>query len=363
MSAAISKLLRDVFYNEKSPAYMAAASAVFAEARRRNKTVTRKIVDDYLAGEETSTLHKPVRKKFTRNRTVASGLHSDWQADLACLEKLQKFNDGNRFILTVIDVLSRFGWAVPIRTKKPEAVRDAFKTIVASSGAKCWRLFSDEGLEFYGRAMQKYLSDEQIAHYSPKNEVKCGLIERWNRTLKTRLWRLFTKQQSYRYIEQLPKIVASINNSINRATGCKPSSVTYSNAQQVWTRLYGPPPRAQAVRFKYPVGTKVRITKYKRMVFDKGYVPNWTREIFVVDEQVARDQPTYRLNDLNSKKIAGVFYENELLRVVQKDDVYKVEAVLRTRIKHGVKQAFVKWLGYDPSFNSWVKFSDIQNLK
>jgi hypothetical protein len=99
------------------------------------------------------------------------------------------------------------------------------------------------------------------------------------------------------------------------------------------------------------------------MVFDKGYVPNWTREIFVVDEQVARDQPTYRLNDLNSKKIAGVFYENELLRVVQKDDVYKVEAVLRTRIKHGVKQAFVKWLGYDPSFNSWVKFSDIQNLK
>jgi hypothetical protein len=226
MSAAINKLLHDVFYNEKSPAYMAAASAVFAEARRRNKTVTRKIVDDYLAGEETSTLHKPVRKKFTRNRTVASGLHSDWQADLACLEKLQKFNDGNCFILTVIDVLSCFSCAVPICTKKPEAVRDAFKTIVASSGAKCWRLFSDEGLEFYGRAMQKYLSDEQIAHYSPKNEVKCGLIERWNRTLKTRLWRLFTKQQSYRYIEQLPKIVASTTASIGPLAANRPASPT-----------------------------------------------------------------------------------------------------------------------------------------
>lgn len=155
--------------------------------------------------------------------------------------------------------------------------------------------------------------------------------------------------------------MASINNSINRSTGVKPASVTYKNAHDIWLKLYGQPPRQKATHFRFPVGTKVRISKYKK-VFDKGYIPTFTRELFVVTEHVHRDLPVYRLMDLNGKKISGVFYENELIRVKEKkNEEFKIEEVLKERKRNGKKQYFVKWLGYDHSFNSWV--SDVHNLK
>ena len=90
---------------------------------------------------------------------------------------------------------------------------------------------------------------------------------------------------------------------------------------------------------KFKVGDKVRITKCKRKVFNEGYTPNWTEEIFLVDKIQSANPITYRLKDLNNEEIQGSFYEPELLPA--KQDVFLIEKVIRWDYKK--KQALVKW--------------------
>ena len=109
---------------------------------------------------------------------------------------------------------------------------------------------------------------------------------------------------------------------------------------------------------KFKVGDKVRISKYKRKVFDKGYTPNWTEEIFLIDKIQSTNPTTYRLKDLNNEEIQGSFYEPELLPA--KQDIFRIEKVIWRDYKK--KQALVKWLGYSDDFNSWIPLRSLQEL-
>ena len=109
---------------------------------------------------------------------------------------------------------------------------------------------------------------------------------------------------------------------------------------------------------KFKVGDKVRISKYKRKIFDQGYTPNWTEEIFLVDKIQSTNPITYRLQDVNKEEIQGSFYEPELLKA--KQDVFRIDKVIRRDYKK--KEALVKWLGYSEDFNSWIPLSSLQYL-
>ena len=105
---------------------------------------------------------------------------------------------------------------------------------------------------------------------------------------------------------------------------------------------------------KFKVGDKVRISKYKRKVFDKGYTPNWTEEIFLIDKIQSTNPITYRLKDLNNEEIQGSFYEPELLKA--KQDIFRIDKVIWRNYKK--RQALVSWKGYSDDFNFWVPLKD-----
>ena len=109
---------------------------------------------------------------------------------------------------------------------------------------------------------------------------------------------------------------------------------------------------------KFKIGDKVRISEYKRDVFDKGYTPNWTEEVFTIDEIKHTIPITYKLKDLNDKNIRGSFYEPELLKA--KQEVFRIDKVIRRDYKK--KQALVKWKGYSNDFNSWIPMKDLQHI-
>ena len=248
---------------------------------------------------------------------------------------------------------------MPLKTKQGQELVKAFQTIL-SSGRKPSKLQTDQGTEFLNRVFQKFLRDNNIEFFTVNSGLKASVVERFNRTFKNKVYKYFTAKNTLTYIDVLPKLVKSYNNTYHRSIKMKPSQVTKSNEAKVWDTLYGSDVQKR-VRFKFQVGDRVRISKAKR-IFEKSYLPNFTEEMFTVYKRFSRQVPVYKLKDDAGEILDGTFYEAELQKVIKEDDVYRVEKVLHKRKRKGVVEYFVKWKGYPDKFNSWVAESDISKL-
>lgn len=303
----------------------------------------------WLETQDTYTLHKPLTKRFPRRKTFAKGIDDLFQADLADMRNLASYNDGFAYILTCIDVFSRYAFAEAVKDKRGSTVANAFEKIFAIRVPNM--LQTDRGLEFLNATVQAVFRKHDVRHYfSLNDDIKAALIERFNRTLKSRLYRVMTYRKTSRWIDVLSDVLDSYNRSRHRSIGMAPIDVVPENADEVAKRLYPPKP---PLKYKYDVGERVRIAKYKH-VFQKGYLPNWSEEVFEIAEKHPTYPVTYGLKDLAGESIKGKFYEQELQKVAKTDDVYEVEKVLKTRRRGGKIEYFVKWKGYPDKFNSWV---------
>ena len=153
-------------------------------------------------------------------------------------------------------------------------------------------------------------------------------------------------------MDVLDSVVSVYNHSPHRSIGMAPLDVTSRNKARVWFRLYADP-----VLYKEPslrVGDSVRISKARR-VFKKGYLPQWTEEIFTIIERKSTQPPTFVLSDYLGEPLKGTFYPQELQKVTTKDRIYRIEKILKKE-KHRV---LVKWKGYSDKFNSWVAVKDL----
>jgi hypothetical protein len=130
---------------------------------------------------------------------------------------------------------------------------------------------SDKGTEFTNRKFQALLKKEGIRFFTTQNETKASIVERFNRTLKGKMWKYFTANNTLKYMDILQKLVKSYNHSRHRSIGMRPVDVNETNESIVWQKLYGEEPE-KPVRFKFDIGDQVRINKTRR-TFKKGYLP------------------------------------------------------------------------------------------
>lgn len=309
----MNRLLDKVYNSVNSPAYLAGQQAVLREAKKKNDKVTLVDVKRFLATQDSYTLHKPVKRRFGRNRVFAAGISSDWQIDLIDFRNLPCRK--HKYVLACIDVFSKKAWLVPMLTKRPADTLEAFKTIL-KEGAKPRRVCSDKGKEFAG-VFKTFMDDQDITYFHATSpDVKASVVERFIKTAKGRLWRHFTKNKTLNWIDALPIVAAAYNASHHRSIGMAPNDVDLGNENLVRSRLYNTP-MPPKVPFKFKVGNPVRITKEKGKL-SKGYRPNFTKEIFKVRERLNRWPATYRLQDQDGEHIDGVFYEPELVLATHK---------------------------------------------
>ncbi len=353
----VEDYLREIYYDPSHPAGYGSVRSLYLTARKKGLKITLTKVKQWLESQDTYTLHKPARRKFRRNRVFVFAMDSQWEADLVDLQSLNRQNNGYKYLLTCIDVLSKYAWVIPLKDKRGVTLIQAFKKIL-SSGRTPVRLFTDKGTEFKNRDFQKLLRSKGIGYFMANNETKCSIVERFNRTLKTKMWKYFTNKNTTKYIEILPKLVTAYNNAKHRSIGTSPASVNLENQMEIKKKLYGEDVINQPVKFKFKEGERVRISKTK-MTFEKGYRPNWTEEVFVISKCVKRRPPVYRIKDLDGEELEGTFYEKELQKVEKGDDaLYILDKVIKQRKRGRKTEYFVSWRGYPSKFNSWV--SDIQ---
>ena len=361
MEEEIDQYLQKKYYQLEEAGSLGGVDALYRAVKEEGRhRISRKRIREWLKKQDTYTLHKPVRKHFSRNRVIVGGIDHQWQADLVDLQSLSNYNEGYNFLLTCIDIFSKFAWAIPLKSKTGKELTSAFQVIL-KSGRKPIRLQTDAGTEFLNRRFQTFLREKKIEFFTTHNETKASIVERFNRTLKTKMWRYFTWKHTLNYIPILPKLLKNYNSSLHRSIKTKPVLVTEENEDKVWHTLYDDVMLSSGVKFKFKVGDQVRISKMRR-TFEKGYLPGWTEEIFTVSERIYRHPPVYRLKDYTGERIEGTFYEDELQQVKKLDDVYTVEKIVRRRRRGGQTEYLVKWKGYPETMNSWVSERDVMAL-
>ena len=295
-------------------------------------------------------LHRPARRNFPRRHVIVLGLDDLFQADLVDMQKYSDVNRGHNYILTVINAFSKYAWAYALKSKSAEDVATAFERILKKHKAPK-HLQTDDGTEFLNKRFQSLMKKYKINHYSTYSVLKASIVERFNRTLKGKMWKMFSANGNYEYLDKLPKLIDQYNNTIHRTISMKPKDVTKKHEKMLLRKVYHHPYMPK--KYKFQVGDKVRISKYKH-IFSKGFFPNWTTEIFKIAKKQPTYPPTYLLEDYQQQPIEGAFYEYELQKA-KYDDVFLIEKVLQIK----GDRALVKWLGFDDSHNSWINKNKI----
>ena len=267
-----------------------------------------------------------------------------WGVDLADMQSLSIFNKGIKYLLCAIDFFNKYAWVIPLKDKKGTSIVNAFQKTI-SKERKPNKIWVDQGSEFYNQSFKDFLKINNIEIYSTFNDGKSVVPERFIRTLKNKNFKHMTAISKNVYFDVLDDIVNKYNSTIHRTIKVKSIDVTDDSFAE-----YNEESNKRNPKLK--VGDHVRISKYKN-IFAKGYAPNWSDEIFVIKKVKSIVPWTYVINDLNNEEIIGSFYEKELQKNNQKK--FRIEKM----VKRKGDKLYVKWKGYDNSFNSLINKKDI----
>lgn len=356
----MDKFLASIYFDPSHSAGYGTARSLWLATKNKYSFVQ---VKKWLSAQDAYTLHKPRRVKFTRSRYYVPSMNNLFQGDLCDMRSLLKFNPNCPFILTVIDVFAKKAWAIPLKNKTADSVIDALKLVFKERKPLYFQ--SDKGKEFVAGKVQNFLKGNNIQYYTTNNpDIKCSVVERFNRSLKTKMWKYFAYAGTYKFINILPALVNSYNKTVHSAIGMSPNSVNKKNENEVYKYLYSGNGRykiaASTKKAQFKVGDKIRITREKA-TFEKGYESNWSREVFVVSKLLKRNPFRYEIKDLDGETISGTFYEAEMQHVsINEKTFFEIDKIIESKGKGSSLKHLVKWKGYPPKFNSWISASQLR---
>lgn len=333
--------MESIYY---SPRKVGSLGGVRLLARSANENIIN--TQAWLSTQRAYSLHKPARRRMDSYRKYRSSFYMyQLQADLVEMRKTASKNNNYNYILTVIDLFSRYAWAVPIKRKTGVDIVSAFQQIFTSDTPIYLQV--DQGTEFYNVIFKRFLRENNVQLFSVYSPQKAALVERFNRTLKSKMYRYFTWKNTQIWYDILPDLVHSYNNSPHSSLPLTLSPIEATLDENWWTVWSHSNINKPVVRHKYRVGDYVRISKIKG-IFTKGYLSNWSEQVYRIHSINLRDTPVmYTIIDYNSEIIQGSFYQQELQKV-SKPDKYPIERVYK---KQG-HRSLVKFLGYPEKY--WV---------
>ncbi|KAK3108257.1 hypothetical protein FSP39_004278 [Pinctada imbricata] len=346
--------LQEIYFDVKNPISYAGPTKIYRYLRKEGKyKVGLSLIKQWLQDIDAYSLQRPQRYKFKRNRVISQGIDYLWDVDLADVSNLSKENDGIKYLFVVIDVFSRYLWVQPLLSKQHGPVIEALNKVL-SSGRHPKEIRTDKGSEFKNKWLAEFFKTRGIHHYVTQNETKANYAERVIRTLKVLFYRYFTHNRTHKYMGVLQDIVRNYNNRSHRSlNGLSPSEVNPENEAILWKEMYIDVLNKSKIRrnkkkiykrFKFKRGDYVRLSSLKR-TFQRDYEQKWSEEVFIITRRFLRQGiPVYKVSDYDEDPIEGTFYESELQKVNKtRNDLWKIEKVLKTRRRRGIKEVYVKW--------------------
>ncbi|KAF0710373.1 Integrase catalytic domain-containing protein [Aphis craccivora] len=288
---------------------------------------------------EINELFKPARKNYETRHVKQTGIDETWQADLYCFYRpkkntddpsfkiqtrnnlkskqtisvkdnhktLLKANKGYKYILVIICIFSKkIIAAIPLKTKKGLEVANVFLKIfeerIMLNQKLPKNLHVDEGKEFYNKDLKNILIKYNINMYSTYTNKKASIIERFNRSLGDKIKKIIYQNKSW--VDELPKIIKTYNNTYHRTIKMKPSEVNISNENELLSTVYNYDITKSKPKFE--INDRVRLSSFTD-VYRNKLKTNWTKEIFTIIKVIKSNVNYYKLKDID-----GCIYEEEL---------------------------------------------------
>ena len=239
----------------------------------------RKVLEDRLTQE----VHYQPKRTFM----PIIGEHGAFQADLLFLDQYARQNRGYNGVLSLVNIPSRYGYAVPFKGKN-DALH-AFKAFMAEARKNkqdVIRLETDGGSEFTNRAFQAYLASEGIKHTTapPGDHRKQGIIERFNQTLRGWIERWLTEKKVNNWIDIMPEILEYYNTRKHKTTGMAPADMTEDDEEDLIHEQYAATQGAREGINAIKPGDRVRIIVHKK-AFGKGRL-RWSDNVYTIEGRV-----------------------------------------------------------------------------
>lgn len=366
--------LTSIYFDPSHPGSFSGPSKLYEAVKAEGKfNIGKHRISKWLRDQDAYSLTKGVRRQFRRARVIVEGLDSQWDVDLMDMKDLDSDNDGYKYVLVAIDVFSRFAWCVPTKSKAAKDILTALEMLLA--GPRTPNVIrTDKGREFNNKEVSKFLASRDIHQFSSQNtETKANYAERLIKTIKHRLYRYFITNKTQRYVDVLPEVTESYNNTKHSSLGRTPSSINRNNEHESRYDQYvirhkrrhaRVKKEAQRKRYAFKIGQTVRVT-HIRNVFDREYSQKWTGELFKVKRRFRLDElPVYQIEDWSGEDVKGTFYEPELQAVnVDENKEYYVEKVLKKRTRHKRREILVRWLHWPKKYDSWIPEVDLKQYR
>lgn len=364
--------MKSIYYDPKNPASFSGLNKFTLYVKKHSRIpITRNDVKIWLSKQNVYTSHAPVIRRFKRAKVISGYPRYQYSADTAYMLAFADENEQYKYFVVVIDVFTRFLFTFAIKKINANEVLKGLKNINGHSPPDNYHF--DSGSEYKNQLIKNYLTKLSINVFYSTNEIKAAHAERAISTVKTRLTKYMKYNKTNKWIDVLDQVTDAYNNSIHSKLGMTPVQALSTPKHILWEKEHGEKPikikkelknpKSRNI-FKFKIGNKVKLS-YLRGVFDRQYSEKWTSEIFeITDRLIYHNLPVYRIKDYNNSIIFGIFYQNELKKVIQDDNpVYEIEKILKKKIRKKVRFLLVKWKGWSSKFNSWVPETEIKDYK
>ena len=319
---------------------------------------------------DTYVAHREYKKPRVYNPYYVHNRRDLAQGDLIDIAKIAQHNDDVRFLLVLIDVFTKKLWVYPLKNKRAASVEQALSAWLTSLRTTPKKLQTDRGLEFTNGRVQRLLTRNSVEWEPCNGTLKAAVAERVNKTLQILIYKYLTQKETLRYIDVLPGLVRTYNRRGHRTLqhmspedGDKPENEAH--LQAIYHEKYAKvAQKASRIKPVFAVGDRVKVKTDAKKISSsaRAYAEQFKGEWFrVIRINRTLPVPMYYLQSADTDEhIEGGFYAQELQRF--RGDVYKIEAILRRRVRRGVREIYVKWKDFGPRWNEWIREDTVQRI-
>ena len=275
-----------------------------------NKKYTLKKVTEWLSNQEGQQIIAASIKSARKYHTIVATGPREYQMDLTFYRQYKRQNNGYIGLFTAINITTRYGYAIPIKSKSLAQVSSAISIFMTKARPRV--VTSDNEASFIRIMNNKYL---HVKHYTidPGNKTTTGMIERFNRTIREKITKYMTAFRTKKWIDALPKLVLNYNQSVHRSIGLAPKNVTKAQETIIIQKAKKDGASAIEAFEDFAVGDSVRLLKEKKQ-FAKGSA-TFSRGIYTI---VGKSGLHFILNNPKGKLLL-TRYKHWQLRKINKE--------------------------------------------